>query len=361
MDNELLERLAAERTQRLNQAAKNLLETNDVESAAKQLAWVDTAGKVMSATATKTHGVRGPMIWAALISLVLLGLAWTLHIPTTHVTTDVNAEMVNLKLDSPWRPHQTLYAARLFVNQIAELDAPGLPDISMISPENPASLDLSGQIAVTAIEIPADATLEFARDGDTLQIFIKQAQLRLTVQAGKADVIAQPAHGDPVQRRISSEIPESINITTMPTGAAAVQLRISGLKNWRLRGMDIKALRFLEEYPPASGQFDSVLRSGNVLIEETGYKLPLLDGQFLTIIPNKSRRVELAPAEAQEELHLIFEGAASRILLGAQDFRTNLKPTWFEYVLQQKPITAFWGAMIFLIGLVLKIRSFLFS
>jgi len=361
MDQALFERLAAERTHRLNQAAQTLLEGNDLEGAAKQLAWVDTAGKVIGAAAPKKGGVQGPVIWAAMISLILLGLAWTLHVPLVHVTADVSAETVGIKLDSTWRPHQRMNMTQLFINQIASLDAPGLPQLMVASPENPASLELSGQIVVTALEIPANAVLEFSRSGDMLQIFIKQTQLHLTVQAGRADVMMRLAYGDPVQRRISSEIPETINITTMPTGAAAVELRLSGLENWRLRGMDIKALKFIEEYPPDSGQFESMIRSGLVSIEEVGKKQEILDGQLLNLSPKKSRRAELIPADSPEQLRMTFEGAASKVEFGAQDFKTNLSPTWFEYILMQKPISAFWGAMLFLIGVVLKIRSVLFS
>lgn len=364
MNHELFDRLSAERTHRLNQAAQKLLEGDDLEGAAKQLAWVDTAGKVIGATAPKKGGVQGPVIWAAIISLILLGLAWTLHVPLVHVTADVSAETVGLKLDSTWRPHQRMNMKELFINQIASLDAPGLPQLAVASPENPASLEISGQIVVTALEIPANAVLEFSRSGDTgdtLHIFIKQTQLHLTAQAGKADVTMRLAYGDPVQRRISSEIPETINIITMPTGAAAVELRLAGLQDWRLRGMDIKALKFQEEYPPDSGQFESVIRSGSVSIEEVGKKQEILDGQFLNLSPKKSRRAELIPAESSEQLRMTFEGAASKVEFGAQDFKTNLSPTWFEYILMQKPISAFWGAMLFLIGLVLKIRSALFS
>lgn len=361
MEQELFERLSAERTNRLNQAAKKLLENDDMESAAKQLAWVDTAGKVIDAGAAKKKGMQGPMIWAIIISLILLGLAWTLHVPSVHVTANVSAETVGIKLDSTWRPHQRMGMTQLFINQIASLDAPGLPQLAVASPENPASLELSGQIVVTAIEIPANAVLEFSRSDDTLHIFIKQTQLYLTVQAGKADVLMRLAYGDPVQRRISSEIPETINITTMPTGAAAVELRMAGLKDWRLRGMDIKALKFVEEYPPDSGQFESVISSGSVSIEEVGKEQKIQDGQFLNLSPKKSRRAELIPADAPNRLLMTFEGTASKVEFGAQDFNTDLSPTWFEYIRQQKPITAFWGAMIFLIGVVLKIRNILFA
>ena len=361
MNQELFERLNAERTHRLDQAAQKLLDGDDLNEASKQLAWVDTAGKVIGAAAQKKGGVQGPVIGAIIISLILLGLAWTLHVPSVHVTADVNAETVGIKLDSTWRPHQRMNMTQLFINQIASLDAPGLPQLAVASPENPASLELAGQIVVTALEIPANAVLEFSRSGDALHVFVKQTQLHLTVQAGKADVTMRPAYGDPAQRRISSEIPETIMITTMPTGAAAVELRLSGLENWRLRGMDIKALKFVEEYPPDSGQFESVIRSGSVLIEEVNKTQKLLDGQFLNLSPKKSRRAELVPAEDPEQLRMTFEGLASKAHFGAQDFTTNLSPTWFEYILQQKPISAFWGAMIFLIGLVLKIRNILFA
>ncbi len=354
MDLELVARLEAERTERLKQAAQKLLEANDPAGAAQHLAWVETTDKVLS-FAPKSHTVQWSLIGIFFGCLCLLGLSWTIHIPSTQLAVEVAADNIALTLDAPYRPYQALTAKKLIVNQIAAFSAPGVSGLIAPTPENAGTLAIEGDLTLTAFELPANAVVELTRRGDELRAFIKNAQMKLGVQAARATVTLATADGKVTGTTLDAEIPESFMLTTLPVTAAAVELRLTGLSNWRLRGMDIQALGFFEEYPPDSGQFQSVIRAGKILLRQTGQEHEMMPGDVLRLRDLRSRRVEIAPQE--DHLLMLFEGVAGEITLGAQDVALNLTPTWFEYMRDQKPLAAFWTAMIFLIGVAWKIRS----
>ncbi len=55
MDKGLIERLREERANRYNDAARKLLENDDVDGAKKQLTWVETSAKLLSSTQHATQ------------------------------------------------------------------------------------------------------------------------------------------------------------------------------------------------------------------------------------------------------------------------------------------------------------------
>jgi hypothetical protein len=346
MDKELIKRLREERAKRYNDAARKLLENDDVDGAKQQLTWVETSAKLLSSTQHATQ--RKWSVLILFICVVLAGLAWTLRIPSTHVTLDVTTGNVVLRLRDNWESNHQFVADEISIKNVA-----------VDSYKNSDSLHIKGkEIVVGSLMIQKDAEVELSVVDHELRIFVKQAQLSGEISFQQAQLTIE-TEDDTIERSFDEEIPETITFKTAKVGAVPVELKISGHEGWRLRSLPIQGIGFVEEFPPNSGIFESVIRSGKVTVLETGVEEELQELDALIVKDAKSRRLELANTE--NGVQVIFEGTTSKILAGPQDFATNLTPTIFQYIYHQEKLKVFWGAVIFLTGLLWRVRNTLLS
>lgn len=197
--------------------------------------------------------------------------------------------------------------------------------------------------------------------GHELTMFVKGAQLSGSVNAHKARMKIETDEGADKPVIINTGIPETIAFRTARVGPVPVQLRITGNENWKLRGMQTQAIGFVEEFPPGSGNFESVIVSGELTLLETDRKVTLSALDHLILGKAKSKRLELSKADNDNSVQAIFEGSVSEILVGTEDFRDNLTPTYLQYLYHQQGLKLFWGALVFLIGVVWRIRRTIFS
>lgn len=125
--------------------------------------------------------------------------------------------------------------------------------------------------------------------------------------------------------------------------------------------MQTQAIGFVEEFPPGSGNMESVIGSGELTLLETDRKVILSALDHLTLGKAKSRRLELSKADNGLRVQAIFEGSVSKVLVGTEDFSDNLTPTYLQYLYHQQGLKLFWGALVFLMGIMWRIRSTIFS
>lgn len=362
MAHDKLQWFYAERARRFQEAAQKL-ESNDVGAVKQYLEWADAAAKLF-VPAQHAALRKGALIVTA-AAVLLVGLAWSLRIGFTHVALEVATENVRFTLQDEWSCNplgQTgacFVADKLSVDNLASIDAPGvLPGSPVSAADGTAALDLrDGKIYVTDLRIAAGAQIEFGVQGRELQLFVKKAAITGVLQAQQAGATIEPgADREPITLAIESEIPETISFTAAPTGAAPVLLTLTTPSPWRLRGIPAQKLDFIAEYPPNSGHFISALRTGQITLRETDLKKDLRDGEYLTLKNPVARCLELTRSE-QGDVKVLFEGSAARILIGSEDFKEDLTPTYFEYIARQKRLTVFWSAVVFVGGLIWKIRS----
>lgn len=357
MDKKLTKRLNEERARRLSEAAK-LLENDDIDGAKSQLNWVDTSSKLLSST---QHATRRK--WSVIIlsvCVVLAGIAWTLRISRTHVSLDVITENVVLTLRQDWSCNHHFTPGRILISNITELSAPGLNlTAGANSGKDSMWLELQGNgISVEELTLLAGANVELSLKDHEFQLFVKESPLAGELLVRHAEITVE-TEDDTETLSVDSEIPETITFKTAKTGAAPVQLTLVGQEDWRLRGLHTQALGFVEEYPVGSGNFESVIRSGMITIQETGVTEELLETEYLGLGNPKSRRLELSKTD--NGVNVLFEGTAAKIIAGPQDFTNDLTPTYFEYIYHQQKLKVFWGAVLFLSGLLWRIRDTIFK
>jgi hypothetical protein len=123
-------------------------------------------------------------------------------------------------------------------------------------------------------------------------------------------------------------------------------------------GFNAKEIGFLEESRPGSGHFGSVILSGNVKLPDTGKTENLGKWDHLILKGVQSRRIEFSNAE--NGIHVFFEGTVSKVLVGPQGFEKNLTPTYLEYIYHQQRLGFFWSVIVFLWGMLWSIRHMIF-
>jgi hypothetical protein len=57
------------------------------------------------------------------------------------------------------------------------------------------------------------------------------------------------------------------------------------------------------------------------------------------------------------DINLIYEGTVEQLLIGPKGYEKNLSPSYLEYFYVRKPLAFFWGAVVFLWGLLWRIRK----
>jgi hypothetical protein len=352
VNKETIKRLHTERARRLQGAVKKLLDDDDREGAEKQLEWLETSAKLLpGAQHTNT---RKWTVVIGVICLVIVGLAWTVRVFSTHVSLKVTTGNVVLSLRENWSSNHQFAADEIFIDNVA-----------VDSGKVTTSMELKGlageKIIINQLQIQKGAQIELSVKDHELTIFVKEAQVSGSVNAHKARMKIETDEGADKPVNIDSEIPETIAFRTARVGPVPVQLRITGNENWKLRGMQTQAIGFVEEFPLGSGNFESVIRCGELTLLETDRKVTLSALEHLTLGIAKSRRLELSKADNDRSLQAIFEGSVSKILVGTEDFRDNLTPTYLQYLYHQQGLKLFWGALVVLIGIVLRIRKAIFS
>jgi hypothetical protein len=366
MRNDTTKRLAVERRQRLDDAARKLLDENDVEGANAALTWVETSSKVLSVARQVSR--RRWAIGILAFCLIVLGLAWTLRMTWMHVTLDVSTQNVIMGLSDSWESGLVLQADRVIISRLAEVNAPGLRLVAKMDPaqetmwlEIQKNTLASEPLTLTGLTFHQPADLELSLRNGELWLFVKNSAISGIVSVRQAEMTVNI--NTIIEKRsidlADDDPPETIHFTTANMGELPVQIRITTQDAWRLRGLQVESLGFVEEYPPGSGDFESVIQSGTVTILETDTEETLRLADTLRLKDPKSRRLELSTSD--EGIRVLFEGIASEILVGPQDFPDNLTPTVFEYVYHQQRLKAFWVALLFLFGLVWKIRNSLIS
>jgi hypothetical protein len=118
----------------------------------------------------------------------------------------------------------------------------------------------------------------------------------------------------------------------------------------------VQALSFFRENisEPGSVFFESAISSGRINIHDVSGHETLNEGDRLIMEGVEGRLLKISHGS---EINLVFEGAVEKLLLGPKGFEKNLSPSFLEYLYVRKPLAFFWGAVVFLWGVLWRVRK----
>ena len=353
IDKETVKRLDSEREKRIKDASVKLLENSDLEGAKQDLAWAETSSKLIASTTLATR-----LKWSALficLCLLIVGLLWTLHVRSTHISLDILTQNVSLTIHQDWSSKFKFLSDHIFINNIKKVS--GLnPEIKLKPDEMSLSLELSGKdIMIDKLDISAPANIELRFENSALKFFIKKSQLRGDLFVKNAALVIE-TDDEPVERQLQFEIPETIKFESVKTMAEPVYFEFRTKDNWRLRGMRVNQIGFLQETISASGRFESSVQAGKVILLDTKVTRKLREADYLIIKKIKEcRRLEISKAE--KGVKLLFEGSVGDVFVGPEGFYENITPRYLEYIYHHQLRVIFWGAILFIWGMLWRTRN----
>lgn len=298
------------------------------------------------------------------IWLFVYSIGWNWHLDESNIISEVESDSLSFTLREPWIFEETLEANSLAINNLAVISDSALISTQKIDGEETIEVELAsnektGAIFLERLEIPAKATVEIHFQNDILQVFIRGVVVNGVIGGENAKFLLAYQEEEE-EFKIEESDPDFLTFESASTKSEPVrlELRFKKEQSLRLRGLKIGNLSFLEEYPPDSGMFESVIRKGRVSIYESQDKSTLEDGEVLNLEGIQQGRLELRKGKKEAGLTSLFKGVAQKIELGPQGLSIDKRPNLLQYFFHHQQMGLFWGGFGFLFALLGYFKEF---
>jgi hypothetical protein len=334
------------------EAARLLLDENNIEAARKHLDWADMARDVLKSERRPPQSFYLAGI-ITLICLSLVGISWSLHKAANPVLLDLTTESVSLRLRAEWTGNNLeIPAKQLSLDNLQHIQAGSLGIDGAFE-----FIELAGRdIALDQLSLPAGAELELrtTAKGFTLTIHeatvsgslsVRDAWLRL---AGKETLLERD-----IQVPLADFPPEFIRFSAT-ADQWPVRIDIETDKPWHLARLNANDLHFNQI--DTNGNVLSTVEKGLLKLPQVAQEIQLLEADLLQL--GKPHSARLIVERAENNIRVQFQGEVDNLFAGPEGFVKNHTPTWLEYFYHHQQLAFFWSALVFLWGLLWKLRSF---
>lgn len=321
--------------------------------------------------------VRDDRLWAIAVALVCLALAiWLATTPRTPflLSVDLRSSSLSATFDRDWSLDRNLRAGEILLSSLEHAEAPGF-GLRLQSPQRGVSLVARGDqirmeslrarpVAGKAADEPASGriNLSIQPDGGIQMLFSEVAvdgNLRL---GGTIDLRTRLEPGGSADRQILTDlvVPEPLTFSAQAVGGVPLRLRSGPLEPWSLYGIPLTAINFEQERTRGPGEigFESTIFGGSVRLPEVGRKKKLLARDRLSLSEIRTRRMEVLVGP---ELRILLEGEVESARMGPEGFESDLAPSRLEYYYHREPLKFFWGAVVFLWGVLWGVKKTLLA
>jgi hypothetical protein len=334
--------------------ANDALLNNDIATAQANMIWVKTANSVISQT-RKTPGKVKWAIITGLISIILIGLGFIIHLPSINIAADIETKTVHFKLRNEWVLQNRFSIREVNITNLKEVYAAGAN--IKITKDQAFNLHVTGNgIVLDKLMFSSGADITIQLQDNTQDLIIKNDTLVTRMQVGKAQINIDDGVLDTA---VNFEVPETFNIRSFPAAAIPTDITLADTTDWSFRDMVISNIDFLEESVPGSGKFISSINLGNIKVLETGKETDLQEGDWLLLDNLKNRRFQITKSASGLKIHI--EGEVAKASSGSELFERQLNPSIIEYLYYAKSFAFFWSAIVFLFSLTWSLRSIIFS
>jgi len=348
-----LKKLIIEKKRRKEEVSHLLLE-NKLSEASKNVQWIELADKII-----KEKRNRQKFTWAlilAIVVLLIIGLLFTQSISDTDIQAEIYCTGLTVSLNNSWKFSKPLRADNITITKIVELNTTD----KLNTFKNAVDLEVNGdRIKLKQLHISKEAKLEIQNGKDELRIFIRNGVVsgvmfirdgRLKIGRQSVDIKANET-GPPAIYKFRSD--------SIPLLSSPLVLTLKKNTAWKFENASFDTLEFVEEFPPNSGEFISTINSGKIYFKETEKSINLVNYENLLLVNQQSKSFAMLKDHAL--IKFLFTGRVSDLNLRKENTLTNLKPTYFEYFYNNRPLTLFWGIVVFMGSLLWSIRNTLFS
>ena len=356
--------LASRREERIAAVVHRLLDGVEARELRPELEEIDAYSRLLSTRPPKKEGRS--WLWpagVAFVCVVAAGVLWGLKIPQTHVSMTVDTDSVTATLAKPWRIDDAFHSPLMHFERLSKINAPNL-GLAIDQGSGDAWFELNGgHIDLQMLEVDKNGTVELFTDQDEVDIFASRARLtgKITV-TGKVNVTAGPRAGETsVNGSYQIDIPETVEFAVSRPQSVPSQLTVHSPEPWSLGRPQATHLSFAREEIKGAGErwLTSGIKSGTARFDDTAWPaLELREGDLLTMRPAQSAVLDARGAKGV--IHMTVNGAVSGLRVGDSTTKTELAPSYLEYLYNKKSLAFFWSAIVFLWGLIWSVRNTIF-
>ncbi|HUP61926.1 MAG TPA: hypothetical protein VNA69_16080 [Thermoanaerobaculia bacterium] len=366
MNDEARASLASQRDERIAKAAQRLLSGETARDVQADLDDIDAYSKVLNAIGpSKPRRLNwiAPAI-VGLVCVAVAGVLWSVKVPRTSISMAAQTGTMRFSLARRWQIENAFHSKRMHFERLSTIQAPNLGlSIAEASPD--AWFELRGDaIDLQILDIDRGARVEINNDPGEIDLYADGAPLRgkLTVSGKGVAVTAGPRAGETtVDASYDLEIPETVEFAVLKPQRIPSQLSVhSPTAAWKLGRISAAQLDFTREEKRDAGErsLTSAIRSGTLRFDDTSSTLDLREGDYVRIRPTESAVV--LTREAEGAIHVTLSGLVSSVRVGDGASERNLAPSWLEYLYGKKSLGFFWGAIVFIWGLIWSVRNTVF-
>lgn len=340
--------------QRRRNAAAMILVEADFKQVQSELDYAAAVENLLPPEKNDRRPLRISLIFA-LICLMTASFVWAVPVWwRMPLSVEVKTNSVRMTLAEEWRqPGLSFSPTSVFINNVITFDDLGLMPKSQ-SPFQGKSVALSvrdGRMTMNGMDLAAGAEVEADLKNNRVNFHIKNSALgsELVIEKGR---FAIEIDEDKIEKQIDQNMPELVEFRTNVGIGDPVRLALTFGKNpeWLLHGLNVSRLDFLEEFPPDSGRFESAVLSGKVRLPEMEQEEKIYRSDRVIFSNLETRRLEISPDK--KGFRVFLEGRVSDIRVGPKGFEKNLTPSVLEYLYHQQKLALFWGAIVFVWGLL---------
>jgi hypothetical protein len=366
MSKEIRQHLEAKREELIKKAADHLLAgaNVDIETTVRR---VETYSKLLAAM--KPQPSREWLI-AGIVAILCLfgaGVLWSFRVTGAKITLQLQAEAVEMKLAAPWSwsGDLPLDTSLVRLEALTTLDAPVLGPAIESQHGGGWIRAHGGHVTLKQFGLASNGILTIeSTNGGYVDFYTRGSECwgRFIVW-GPSHLSAGEDSTDPSRvldaQAKDFQIPETIEFRAKGNVAVPTRFKARPLEAWLLGDVQVHDLRFSRQSPAELGavSFASTIMKGTLTLPDISETVTLHAKDRLSLLAVQGRVVELYPATG---INLIFEGTAAKIRIGPEGFERDLTPTYLAYFYHQKPLAFFWGAVVFLWGILWSIRRTLF-
>ena len=359
MNKQLRHRIKARLEEETRNTATLALQDDGNEQIAAGLRNIETYTQLLKAM--KPNPVREWMLAliVAMACLMIAGLLWYLRLPEIHVSLKVRSNAVTFELQKPWRPSHSYTVDKLRIERLTTVLSPAL-EIKIENESDEAWLEVEGdKVVLQKLNFGQNGLLELNPNRGLLEVFYRGSRLNGEIAVSGASSVS--AAKDPNRAQYFNinenfKIPESIRFHTDNSSMVPTLIKIYPRGEWTFQDIYVQKLSFFQERitEPGSVFFVSSINSGSISIHDVSLDETLHEGDRLILEGVEGR---LRKVGHGSQIELVFDGTVETLLLGPKGFEKNLSPSYLEYLYVRKPLAFFWGAVVFLWGLLWRVRK----
>jgi hypothetical protein len=355
--------LESRRKEKIEATVAKTLSSNPPPDVTTDLDEIDRYSRVIDLTEPRWSRDSGLAVAVATLCVLVAGILWSSPIPHTNVSLAVDTESMRGEFARDWEFDRLFQSSTMHFERLSTIEAPNL-DLSIHETGGDAWLKLEGgHLQLQSLQVREKSTWEAVSDVEQVSVFLGNGPIEGKVTViGRVNVTAGPRDGQKsVDKQFDVAIPETIIFGAQDPHGVPAQLTVHSPLEWSLGKLPVSNLSFSMEQTTESADktITSGIHSGTLQFSDTSLPAThLFENELLAVHQSEKARIEVRSQKGL--MHVTLNGLVRNVTIGDEQAHRVLGPSYLEYFYNRKSWAFFWGAIVFLWGVLWGIRKTLF-